>query len=460
MSRDIERLEKLYELEPTPRLARQLAAAYTHAGRPRRARTHLLDALADPEAFQDAARLGVDRWSTHRGALPYKTALGSPPTHPPRTLWRFHSPLVDERFGLPPALRPDRILLLAQSTVVGMRFVRMLAIDTATGRIAWENERRNLLALAAPFWLGGDTAEEQAGWAFATLVDGDITLGIASYHAENGTPSHTAWHPLPEAIAIAASSSLAPLDANTLGWPVHWTSEEAHHRITLHVDRESGTFRHTHSPWAAPESIVPCLGRAFGIDDRGILDLGSGERTLPFDDPDPDAHIEGPRHQRTMLATRDGLFFYRPTYHELTEGGRVLVRRNVPTFLHPQTGHTTDFDHRERFLCATPTGEVYAARTPRTLVRLDPEAGCQVIDTLDVDTLHEACWSGGLLMIRASVNGEQDVRAIDPKSGNTLWVCELDEGGWHQGPIPTPVGFAGMFSDGCTWLKSHSKTDT
>ena len=467
------RLEHLWRLGPIDEaLVQQLASAYIHEGRPRRAQACLLQALDAGVSQRVIARLStdlaLDRWQGREGQRPKRTWFGHLRGEGLKSAWAFYSKHPDDRFGLPPCVRPDRVILVAQSAVVGMRFVRLVALDARTGRVVWEQVRRDVLKPTAPVWLGGDHDIESLGWAYTQELDDGYSLCVEVFDPMSGESLRLARHPLPRALVTETASSLVAIGPDRLGWRVRWTEEDARFEELILIDRARGGFLDESLPSIPAESLVRAGARLFGIDETGLICLeGARVTTLDaFPAPRHGEVIEGERMIYDAFSTDAALFFYRPEYLPQPPSGRVLVRRQHPMQMDLEENTLRPIElapgSKLRFLCAPPTGAPFALlieqrRQRAQLVRV-VDGRPHPIAALSLQSHRrdiDACFAGDAVLIRAFTSDGSHhgtLLSIDAWTGQPRWSHELTRS-WHQGPIPTATGVIGVHQRGVDCLE-------
>src|SRR5690606_7510297 len=231
------------------RLAVELATLMVRQGRALAARDVLATcwrASEDPSLLcEAAARMGVDVWAGGAGGAPWRSWLAPPPESQPTRDWGFVSPHRDDRFGLPVCVVADTVCMVAQSVVVGIRWVRLVCLDATTGRIRWEQERRDVVGPGGAFVVGGRRFPIAVGWAYAHLGDEGLQLCVDVFRPEDGVQIGGDVFALDDAI-MASPGQPQPLgaDASVL-WPVVWITDDARRQHTFRVDAADGSFRET-----------------------------------------------------------------------------------------------------------------------------------------------------------------------------------------------------------------------
>jgi len=478
----LERLERLWRLGPRDyALVSDVLAAYVHAGRPRLAQSRLLQGVDEGVVTMDdasalAQRWSVDRWSGRRGGAPFHTSLAQGPGAL-NEAWRFVSPHPDDRFGLPPCVRPDRVIVVAQSVVVGMRFQRILGLDAHTGRVVWEHERRNVLRVAAPIWLGGRDRAECVGWPYVVETSTAADLCIEMFDPVTGDVLGTTRHTLDDAYVVSPDRELVAISEGAWAWHVTWNDESLRHDALILIDRETGEFQEDHLPGMPHESLVQDGDELFGIDDTGLV-VWEGARVSSvhaFESTLPDDVIEGDALDPTGFRAGSTLSFYAPQYHEQGPSGRVVVRLNRPmrcdlTAPRRRAEALGEPRLRLRYLCASPWGHVVMARrrwgegTSGDVVLLAPDGSWHSLVQRDDVSRVVAVWVGRIILLRdPAVLSSGDIRAGDTQradlltavhaeTGATRWTQPLGER-WHQGPVPTASGLIGVHARGVSgWL--------
>jgi hypothetical protein len=86
-----------------------------------------------------------------------------------RWRWRSHDP--NDTLGKPLCAGAGVVALVVQNAVVGMRFERLVCLDADSGALRWAQERRELVASAAPAWAGGGGHPAALLWAYISPMD-------------------------------------------------------------------------------------------------------------------------------------------------------------------------------------------------------------------------------------------------------------------------------------------------
>ncbi len=440
-----------------------LARAYGRGEQGRALRAVLAAAVRTPEMALEVGRIAAGRtwpWEGALGQAPLRTALSPPPLTAPRTRWRYTSPHPDDRFGMHVALLPERLCLVAQSVVVGMRYVRLLALDTRTGRLAWEREEQNLFGPCAPFVL--ETAGGAAvAWAYAQSDAAGCGLHVEVICPATGALEARHFLPLPNGQVARPGAHLA-IGQGVGMWPVHWTDSQARRAALFAVDLETGALRQAAAIALDTDGVVAVAGHWVTRSDSGLHLVAEGAGAAS--DPGTlllafasrqGAHVEGGRPDSTLFARGRRLYFYLPEYRS-SGPGRVILRQHAATLDLDRPGAPPQIlgepSWRTRFLAVSSAGELigWSEREGGVLWCQD-DAAVRVLRA-PIPCPASAAAMARTLVIRSGVGqGSETLDAIDLDAGHSLW-CVATGPAWHQGPIPTAEGVAGISAQGVSWL--------
>lgn len=399
--------DRLDRLEASWRAARgdtaqAVALARALARRGRRASAHavLVEALRAGAAVAPVAeamsRLELGRWSGLSGAWPLRTWSGEAPRSAPQVAWDEHVVRADLRYGRPCVAGPV-LGLIARSTVVGGRFVELIARDLSDGHVLWRHERQNIIAPAPMFALEVDGRGPALGFAHACLLtrgdgapaasdgavldddhDDDVVgveLVVEVFDAATGTELARHVHALPQAQVVSDESGPVPLAGGDLGWAVSWLDETTRHDEVFLIDGASGALQ-----------VAPA----------------SSASAAPFWSPQ-----SPPVPARSLSWLCGSLHGVRYAALEAAAGAWQLAR----------------FDERGGW---------------RVLGELGPREVAGVSGSAV-----SACWMGGTLVI-AMAHGRQTLLwARDGEDGSALWEVALD-GFFHTVPVPVPRGVVAL----------------
>jgi len=448
----------------------ELAQALAREGRSEDARVELERAARaglDPTRIGEmASALRLGSWFGRRGQSPLRSWLGALPSAP-SLRWSYQSPHEDDRFGLPLCVTPQRAIVIAQSVVVGMRYVRIVALDLTTGRVAWEHERRNLFGPTGAFVLGGAGSPQRVGWGFAepSATEG-FDLCVATYDLATGAGGPTHRLSFAEALVLAPSTDLLRLD-DAIFWAVSWTDEELRHSGLVEIDADHGTMSARVLPAVSGRSLCAIGERRFGIARDALLDLGgaiTGSLLYPFDTPR--GEVEHGRQNDEAFATHEAVYFHAPHYATYGEGRLRLLNQ-----VHRLTLDGDAMEHEAlgeleaecRYLCADPSGAVFVVEESGgdpLVWELRGDAR-RVVDRLPSDRLRFVLGAsmGGALLLFASLDKQETdlpegwLRAYGQHG--LLWELDVREV-LHQFPVPCFEGILGVSERGVSLYGDHA----
>lgn len=462
----LERVRRAWLADPgSTESTRELAGEWTRRGRWSEARRVLAKAAVagcvGTGAIASALRLTT--WGGTVGGWPHRHWSGLAPLETaPSEAWTFESPWSDDRFGLPIGVVANRMLLVAQSVVVGMRFVRLVALDLESGSLAWAREFRRVFAPSGPVPIGD---EPSFAWTHAAETPDGFDLVCVTVSAEDGVERSESRLSLPGALAVSASPSLVPRGlAGGWVWRVDWQTSERRVSWLVAVDEASGALSLLATIPNGCEAVVCDRdGRGGWLIDGHLLsrvEFATGaRRSITSGDAPPAEHIETDRWLASIRAESEGAWVSLPTVRRgrngrlLREGRGVRVRGSEisqtgvwRTWSSAPAGPTIELDGSRDGVWSLRSADMPAA----TLVRRERVAGSGGGEPLRgfaaengaVVARHTAgsIRVGGVSLTPAArdANGLRGTQSL-----HTSLAWDVDVGRDRQlGAIPIPGGFA------------------
>lgn len=480
MSEQLERLRHLWRLGPqSAALLSDLIHALARAGLTDEAwaTAHGAARAASLAPDVSAAALqpfALDRWHSRHGQAPFRAALCAAPEQAPQLLWRWRSHDPHDTFGKPLCAGFGCVALVAQNSVVGMRFERLICLDAVTGHLRWSEERRALLASAPPAWAGGTLHAPSLLWAYITPAtpprdederraaypvddedayedayeddeeEGGALLCIERFDLATGQRLSRAEHPLSTSAGLTAHPCLLDWGDRHLAWLLRWRSGDCALAI---IDRDSGGFERLQPLPVVANTALLSGEDTFALDDTGLIQLqGARVDTLAVSPTDPP--------YKTLFSTPSALYLssVEGAFMGPVHGGRwSWATRRLSPFRAPSAPSGDLYP-----LAASPDGEVLCAvaspgATPAVVVLPTKLSAPPVALPVPCDarTLYRrGLWMGGRWLVCTPSPTETTLSCIDARSRSTLWTMTHPLH-WSQGPIPvSPHAIAAVDRDG------------